>query len=95
MEDIITRPRIGKMWTRNLMESKIVPTISREDKRCERPVLKCHKCASTSHLAKICTEKAEINEIQIIEEAQYAGEKEESYQDFSISEDQQVEDPAI
>ncbi|MBW0576944.1 hypothetical protein O181_116659 [Austropuccinia psidii MF-1] len=44
MEDSITRTRIGKTWTRIPMESKCVPKISREDKRPERPVLKCHKC---------------------------------------------------
>ncbi|MBW0548702.1 hypothetical protein O181_088417 [Austropuccinia psidii MF-1] len=43
MEDIITRTRIGKTWTRRPVESKMVPKISREDKRPERPVLKCHK----------------------------------------------------
>ncbi|MBW0507559.1 hypothetical protein O181_047274 [Austropuccinia psidii MF-1] len=52
MEDIITRKRIGKTWTRIPMESKIVSKTSREDKRPERPVLKCPKCGSTSHLAK-------------------------------------------
>ncbi|MBW0476187.1 hypothetical protein O181_015902 [Austropuccinia psidii MF-1] len=39
MEDIITRTRINKTWTRNPMESKMVPIISREDKRPERPVV--------------------------------------------------------
>ncbi|MBW0556035.1 hypothetical protein O181_095750 [Austropuccinia psidii MF-1] len=51
MEDIIDRTRIGKTWTKIPMESKMVPKISREDRKCERPVLKCHKCGSTSHLA--------------------------------------------
>ncbi|MBW0548086.1 hypothetical protein O181_087801 [Austropuccinia psidii MF-1] len=46
MEDIITRTRIGKTWTRSPMESKMVPIIFREDKRPERPVFKCHKCGS-------------------------------------------------
>ncbi|MBW0575706.1 hypothetical protein O181_115421, partial [Austropuccinia psidii MF-1] len=44
MEDIITRTRIGKTWTKIPMESKMVPKIPREDERPERPVLKCHKC---------------------------------------------------
>ncbi|MBW0495445.1 hypothetical protein O181_035160 [Austropuccinia psidii MF-1] len=44
MEDIITRTRIGKRWTRVPMESKIVSKASREDKRPERPVFKYHKC---------------------------------------------------
>ncbi|MBW0502114.1 hypothetical protein O181_041829 [Austropuccinia psidii MF-1] len=51
MEDIITRMRIGKTWTRVPMESKMVSKPSREDKRPERLVLKCHKCGSTSQLA--------------------------------------------
>ncbi|MBW0541245.1 hypothetical protein O181_080960 [Austropuccinia psidii MF-1] len=84
MKDIITRTRIGKTWIRNPMESKMVPKISREDKR---PVLKCPKCGSTSHLANTCTKKTKVNE-----ELQCAQEKEESDQDSSVSEDTQVED---
>ncbi|MBW0558455.1 hypothetical protein O181_098170 [Austropuccinia psidii MF-1] len=57
MEDIITRTRIGKTWTKTPMESKIVPMISREDRKPEIPVLKCHKYGSTSHLANTCTKK--------------------------------------
>ncbi|MBW0523423.1 hypothetical protein O181_063138 [Austropuccinia psidii MF-1] len=49
LEDIITRTRIGKTWTRVPMESKMVSKTSREDKRPDIPVLKCHKCGSTSH----------------------------------------------
>ncbi|MBW0573475.1 hypothetical protein O181_113190 [Austropuccinia psidii MF-1] len=69
MEDIITRKRIGKTWTRNPMESKMLPKNSREDKR---PVLKCHKCGRISHLAKPCTKKTKMNEVQVIEEVQCA-----------------------
>ncbi|MBW0523272.1 hypothetical protein O181_062987 [Austropuccinia psidii MF-1] len=68
MEDIITRTRIGETWTRVPMESKIVSKTSREDKRPPRPVLKYHKCGSTSNLAKNCTKKPKINEVQVIEE---------------------------
>ncbi|MBW0533010.1 hypothetical protein O181_072725 [Austropuccinia psidii MF-1] len=57
MEDIITRTRIGKTWNRVPIESKMVSKTSREDKRPERPVLKCHRCGSTSHLANTCTKK--------------------------------------
>ncbi|MBW0524086.1 hypothetical protein O181_063801 [Austropuccinia psidii MF-1] len=57
MEDIITRTRIGKTWNKISMESKMVKTISREDRKPERPVLKCHKCGITSNLAKNCTKK--------------------------------------
>ncbi|MBW0524670.1 hypothetical protein O181_064385 [Austropuccinia psidii MF-1] len=68
MVDIITRTRIGKTWNRVPMESKMVFKTSREDKRPERPVLKCHKCGSTSHLANTCTKKAKINEVKVIGE---------------------------
>ncbi|MBW0460687.1 hypothetical protein O181_000402 [Austropuccinia psidii MF-1] len=66
MEDIINRTRIGKTWTRNPTESKMVPKASREDKRPERHVLKCNKCGSTSHLENNCTKKTKINEVQVI-----------------------------
>ncbi|MBW0515599.1 hypothetical protein O181_055314 [Austropuccinia psidii MF-1] len=95
MEDIITRTRIGKTWTKILMESKMVPKISREDRKPERPVLKCHQCGSTSHLANTCTKKKKINEVQVIEEVQCTKEKEESDLDFAISEDTPVEDYPI
>ncbi|MBW0588670.1 hypothetical protein O181_128385 [Austropuccinia psidii MF-1] len=44
IEDIITRTRIGKTWIKIPMESKIASKISREDRRPEEPVFKCHKC---------------------------------------------------
>ncbi|MBW0533988.1 hypothetical protein O181_073703 [Austropuccinia psidii MF-1] len=68
IEDIITRTRIGKTWTRVPMESKMVSKASREGETPERPVLKCHKCGSTSNLGNTCTKKAKINEVQVIEE---------------------------
>ncbi|MBW0501686.1 hypothetical protein O181_041401 [Austropuccinia psidii MF-1] len=92
MEDIIARTRIGKTWTKSPMESIMTQTISREDKKPERPVLKCHKCGSTSNLANTCTKKVRINEIQVIEEVQYTEENEESDHDSEISEDTPVED---
>ncbi|MBW0581326.1 hypothetical protein O181_121041 [Austropuccinia psidii MF-1] len=95
MEDIITRTRIGKTWTRIPIESKMVPKIPREDKRPEIPVLKCHKCGSTSHLANTCTKKTKINEVQVIEGIQCTEEKEESDQDSAVSEDTPVEDYPI
>ncbi|MBW0590185.1 hypothetical protein O181_129900 [Austropuccinia psidii MF-1] len=61
MADIITRTRIGKTWTKIPMEPKMFPKIYREDRKPERPVLKCHKCGSTSHLANTCTKKTKIN----------------------------------
>ncbi|MBW0509851.1 hypothetical protein O181_049566 [Austropuccinia psidii MF-1] len=95
MEDIITRTRIGKTWIRVPMESKMVSKTSREDKRPERPVLKCHKCGSTSHLANTCTKKTNINEVKGMEEVQCAEEKEESDLDSEVSEDTPVEDYPI
>ncbi|MBW0585974.1 hypothetical protein O181_125689, partial [Austropuccinia psidii MF-1] len=95
MEDIITRTRIGKTWTKSPMESKLVSNIPREERRPEKPVLKCHKCGSTSNLANNCTKKTKINEAQIIEETQCTEEKEESDQDSAVSEDTPVEDYPI
>ncbi|MBW0566686.1 hypothetical protein O181_106401 [Austropuccinia psidii MF-1] len=95
MEDIVTRTRIGKTWTRIPMESKTVQYIPIEDKRPERPVLKCHKCGSTSNLANTCTKKIKINEVQVIEGIQCIEGKEESDQDSVVSEDAPVEDYPI
>ncbi|MBW0516562.1 hypothetical protein O181_056277 [Austropuccinia psidii MF-1] len=95
MEYIITRTRIGKTWTRNPMESKMIPKISKEDKRPERHVLKCHKCGSTSHLANTCTKNTEINQVQVIGKVQCTEEKEESDQDSVVSEETPVEDYSI
>ncbi|MBW0492348.1 hypothetical protein O181_032063 [Austropuccinia psidii MF-1] len=77
------------------MESKMVLNISREDKRPEKPVLKYHKCGSTSHLANTCTKKTNINEDKVIEEAQYTEEEEESDLESAVSEDTLVEDYPI
>ncbi|MBW0490229.1 hypothetical protein O181_029944 [Austropuccinia psidii MF-1] len=95
MEDIITRTRVGKTWTRNPLESKMVPKNSREAVRPETPSLKCHKCGSTSHLANNHTKRTKINEVKVIEEAQCAEEKEEFDQNSEISEDTQSEDYPI
>ncbi|MBW0517203.1 hypothetical protein O181_056918 [Austropuccinia psidii MF-1] len=95
MEGIITRTRIGKTWTRVPMESKMVPKTSREDKRPERPILKCHKCGGTSHWANTCTKRTNINEVQVIEAVQCTEEKEESDIDYAVSEDTPVEDYPI
>ncbi|MBW0480671.1 hypothetical protein O181_020386 [Austropuccinia psidii MF-1] len=87
MEDIITRTRIGKTWLRNCMESKMIPKISREDKK---PVLKCHKCGRTSHLANTFIKKTKV-----IEQVQCAEEKKEYEQDSAVSKDTTVEDYSI
>ncbi|MBW0515634.1 hypothetical protein O181_055349 [Austropuccinia psidii MF-1] len=73
----------------------MVPKISREDRRPERPVLKCHKCGRTSNLAKACTKKTKINEFQLIEEVQCTEEREESDLYSTVSEDTPVEDYSI
>ncbi|MBW0555070.1 hypothetical protein O181_094785 [Austropuccinia psidii MF-1] len=95
MEDIITRTKTGKTWTKIPIESRIVSKIPREDRRLEKPVLKLHKCESTSHLASTFTKKTKINEVQFIEEVQCTEWKEESDQDSEISEDIPVEDYPI
>ncbi|MBW0583665.1 hypothetical protein O181_123380 [Austropuccinia psidii MF-1] len=78
MEDIITRMLIGITWTKIPMESKMVSKIPTEYSRPEKPVLKCHKCGSTSNLANTCIKKTKINEVQVIEKAHCTEEKEES-----------------
>ncbi|MBW0524730.1 hypothetical protein O181_064445 [Austropuccinia psidii MF-1] len=95
MEDIITRTRSGKARTKIPIESKIVPKISRDDRRPEKPVLKCHKCGSTSHLANTCTKKTKVNEVQVTKEAQCTEEKEESDLDSAVCEDAPVQDYLI
>ncbi|MBW0585889.1 hypothetical protein O181_125604 [Austropuccinia psidii MF-1] len=95
MEDIITRTRIGKTWTRIPMASTMVSNIPREDRRPESPVFKCHKCGSTSPLAVNCTKNTKINEFQVIEEAHCTEEKEEYDQDSAIAEDTPLEDYPI
>ncbi|MBW0561779.1 hypothetical protein O181_101494 [Austropuccinia psidii MF-1] len=95
MEDIINRTRIGKTWTKVPMESKRIPKISSKDRRPDEPVLMCHKCGITSHLANTCTKKTKINEAQAIEEAQCTEEREESDLYFTFSEHTPVEDYTI
>ncbi|MBW0553381.1 hypothetical protein O181_093096 [Austropuccinia psidii MF-1] len=92
MEDIITRTRIGKNWTKIPMEYKMVPKISSKYRKPKRTVLKCHKCGSTSNLANTCTKKTKRNEVQIIEEVHCTEGKEESDLDSKVSEDTPVED---
>ncbi|MBW0483922.1 hypothetical protein O181_023637 [Austropuccinia psidii MF-1] len=58
MEDIITRTRIGKTWTRIPMESKMVPKTSREDKKPEIPVLKFQVIEEAN-----CTEEKEESDL--------------------------------
>ncbi|MBW0576203.1 hypothetical protein O181_115918 [Austropuccinia psidii MF-1] len=71
------------------MESKIISKVPREYRKPEKPVVKCHKCGSTSNLANNCTKKTKVNEVQCTEE------KEESDLDSAVSEDTPVEDYTI
>ncbi|MBW0516839.1 hypothetical protein O181_056554 [Austropuccinia psidii MF-1] len=92
---IITREGLGNTWNRTPMESKIIPKTSREDRRPEIPVLKCHKCWGTSHLANTCTKKTKVKEVQVIEAVQCAEEKEKYDQDSEISYDTPAKDYPI
>ncbi|MBW0566200.1 hypothetical protein O181_105915 [Austropuccinia psidii MF-1] len=82
VEDIIARKIIGKTWFKNLLESQMIPKISRKDKK---PVLKCHICGRPSHLANTYINKTKINEVEVLEDVQCAEEKEESDQDSAFS----------
>ncbi|MBW0590911.1 hypothetical protein O181_130626, partial [Austropuccinia psidii MF-1] len=73
----------------------MVSKTSKENKRPERPVLKFHKCGSTSHLANTCIKKTKINEVQVIEEVQCAKKKGEFDLDSAVYEDTPVEDYPI
>ncbi|MBW0559099.1 hypothetical protein O181_098814 [Austropuccinia psidii MF-1] len=95
MEDIVTRTRIGKAWTRISIKFRMVSKNSREDKRPERPFLKCPKCGRASHLANTCTKKTKINEAQVIEEVQCTEENEECDLYSEVCEDTPVEDYPI
>ncbi|MBW0502991.1 hypothetical protein O181_042706 [Austropuccinia psidii MF-1] len=92
MKDMITRKKVGKTWIKNLMESNMIPKISKEDRK---PVLKSHICVSTSNLANNCIKKTKINEVQVIENVQCVEEKEESDKDSTVSEDTPVEHYSI
>ncbi|MBW0473833.1 hypothetical protein O181_013548 [Austropuccinia psidii MF-1] len=84
LEQELVKPGLGFLWN-----PKWSPKTSREDKRPERPVLKCHKCGRISHLANICTKKTKIKELQFTEE------EEESDLYSAVSEDTPVEDYPI
>ncbi|MBW0507133.1 hypothetical protein O181_046848 [Austropuccinia psidii MF-1] len=90
LEQELVKPGLEYLWN-----PKMVSETSREDKSPERPVLKCHKCESTSHLASTFTKKKKINEVQFIEEVQHTEEKEQSDLDSAVSEDTPVEDYPI
>ncbi|MBW0554991.1 hypothetical protein O181_094706 [Austropuccinia psidii MF-1] len=58
MEDILTRTRIGKTWTKIPIESKMIPKISREDRRPEKPVLQFQVIEEFQ-----CTEEGEESDL--------------------------------
>ncbi|MBW0534348.1 hypothetical protein O181_074063 [Austropuccinia psidii MF-1] len=64
MEDITTRTKIGRNWSKSPIENTTNgKPITRPNKPQERLPLKCHKCGSRFHLANTCPEKTRINEI--------------------------------
>ncbi|MBW0518903.1 hypothetical protein O181_058618 [Austropuccinia psidii MF-1] len=85
----LVKPGLGALWC-----PTIVPKTSKEDRRAERPVLKCHKFGNTLHLPKTCTITTKVNEFQVIEEVQNVEQK-ESDQYSAISEDTPAENYPI
>ncbi|MBW0574426.1 hypothetical protein O181_114141 [Austropuccinia psidii MF-1] len=66
MEDITTRTKIGRNWSKSPIDNKTNgKPISKPNKPQDRLPLKCHKCGSTSHLANTCPKKTRINEINV------------------------------
>ncbi|MBW0571242.1 hypothetical protein O181_110957 [Austropuccinia psidii MF-1] len=64
MEDITTRTKVGISWYKPPMDNKTSgKPIPKPTKPHDKALLKCHKCVSTSHLAKTCAKKTRINEI--------------------------------
>ncbi|MBW0528019.1 hypothetical protein O181_067734 [Austropuccinia psidii MF-1] len=69
MEDIKTRTKIGRNWYKPPIDNKNSgKQISKPNKPHDKAPLKCHKCGSTSHLAKTYPKKTRINEIEIEKE---------------------------
>ncbi|MBW0531124.1 hypothetical protein O181_070839 [Austropuccinia psidii MF-1] len=65
MEDITTRPRIGRNWYKLPMDNKNSgKKIPKPKKPHDKAPLKCHKCGSTSHFAHNCPKKTRIYEIE-------------------------------
>ncbi|MBW0525951.1 hypothetical protein O181_065666 [Austropuccinia psidii MF-1] len=66
MEDITTRTKIGRNWSKSPIDNKTSgKPISKQNKPQKRLPLKCHECGGTSHLANTCPKKTRINEIEI------------------------------
>ncbi|MBW0584758.1 hypothetical protein O181_124473 [Austropuccinia psidii MF-1] len=60
LEDITTRTKIGRNWSKSPIDNKTNgKPISKPNKPQDRLPLKCHKCGSTSHLAKNCPKRQE------------------------------------
>ncbi|MBW0462028.1 hypothetical protein O181_001743 [Austropuccinia psidii MF-1] len=69
MEDITTRPKIGRNWYKTPIDNKNSgKPISKPKKPHYKAPLKFHKFGSTSHLANTCPKKTRINEIEIEKE---------------------------
>ncbi|MBW0522660.1 hypothetical protein O181_062375 [Austropuccinia psidii MF-1] len=66
MEDITTRPKTGINVYKNPIDNKTSgKPIPKPNAPHDQAPFKCHKCGSTSHLAKTCPKKTRINEIEI------------------------------
>ncbi|MBW0588994.1 hypothetical protein O181_128709, partial [Austropuccinia psidii MF-1] len=66
MEDITTRTKIGRSWSKSPIDNKTNgKPISKPKKPQDILPLNCHKCGSTSHLANTCPKKTRINEINV------------------------------
>ncbi|MBW0498557.1 hypothetical protein O181_038272 [Austropuccinia psidii MF-1] len=65
-EDITTRAKPGRNWYKPQIDNNTSgKQISRPNKPQDKAPLKCHKCGSTSHLAKTCPKNTRINRIEI------------------------------
>ncbi|MBW0582258.1 hypothetical protein O181_121973, partial [Austropuccinia psidii MF-1] len=66
MEDITTRKKIERNWSKFPIENKTNgKPILKPNKPQDRLPLKCHRCGSTSHLANTFPNKTRINEINV------------------------------
>ncbi|MBW0552533.1 hypothetical protein O181_092248 [Austropuccinia psidii MF-1] len=66
MEDITTRSKIERNWSKSPIENKTNgKPISNPNKPQDRLPFKCHKCGSTSHLANTFPKKTRINAINV------------------------------
>ncbi|MBW0532143.1 hypothetical protein O181_071858 [Austropuccinia psidii MF-1] len=84
LEDIVTRTKIGRTWTKLDIKSSNKPFIKKDKPReTFKPntsnineQTKCHKCGSIGHLDNNCLKKAKLNKIV---ETEDHNDKEEEY----------------